>query len=294
MASSNKHNQQPQNQENQTPERLWYPEKPAWLDRDPGLLKLEVGAQGSAGFNRFDLYYAGVTIVTVDAPEELEARGSNGFGPYSSFDDTSAYSEVEIREHLARRGHETPAGAGYHHEAIEADGRRLGFEDNTFSDVLFCNVVGDPSIRDRDVEALINEAFRVGQRLIIKEEFTPFIAEERLENSNLKEAGFDLVPYFIPDDGVFPNQSVVMMKVDKENSTPFRIMTREEQKSAEWQAMIERNEQARRERKAARRRARAERKYNRRLNRSKGWMGRMGLVKPPVKPEHHDGPTENN
>jgi hypothetical protein len=298
MATSHSHSHDepaPQH-ETASPERLWYPEKPEWLDRDPVYLKLEIGAQGSDGFNRYDLYYQGATIVTVDAPQDLDARGNNGFGErgVSTFDETeSQYSEKLIRRYLERDGKVVPPGKGYHHESIEADGRHLGFEDGTFSDVLFCNIMGDPSIADADVEALVNEALRVGQRLIIKEEFTPFVCKERLDNSNLEEAGLDVYPYFIPDDGLFKNESIILFRQDKNNTTPFKIMTRDEQRNADWKRMIEENERLRAERKTARREKRAERKYERRTRWSKGWMGKMNLVKPPARPEHIREPEED-
>jgi len=166
----------------------------------------------------------------------------------------------------------------YVHDSVIGDGRDLEFfGERKFSKVLMCNLACDPGISQEDFTKLLNESLRVltdNGQLLLSEELTRFIAEERFEKTNFAEAGVKLEradlreraavhhgPLFIPT-------IYKLTKTEKWGEVPLRCY-----EDIDWAYYQLRKETA--ERKAAREENKQARKRARKDKLAKSVVGRM-------------------
>lgn len=124
---------------------------------------------------------------------------------------------------------DTPESSTYRVVKLYADGQDLSFfEGDTFGTVVMQDVLSDPSIPERTLEALVTEALRVGGELSLRNPSTSYIAADRLRYANLEEAGIDFS--YVPTDGTtneinwdYAGQRVDLKKNDQFGEVPLSI-----------------------------------------------------------------------
>jgi len=206
----------------QVPEVLL--KNPEAMQKPKELLKLEIGAATSAGFDEYSLAYNGSTVVTVNAPYSLD-RGDTLL-LNDTHAESSAYSLVgnqrlakNLQEKIERRGEgEHP----YVFIPIVGDGRQMDyFEDGTFSEVMLHNVISDPSIDAESATRLIIEALRVGDEVRLSEDMTAFATQWRLDHANLEEAGIVRTTVQVLDEKFGDTSEEVLMKAENFRQVPL-------------------------------------------------------------------------
>ncbi|HEU0266180.1 MAG TPA: class I SAM-dependent methyltransferase [Candidatus Saccharimonadaceae bacterium] len=160
--------------------------------------RLEIGhASVAAAVPGYDPRYfeAGTTVVTVDP---FRDEFSKTMGNNTPHDDVSLHDGYS-RESMVHRFRKAIVAhpdrvilPWYTHAPIRADGRKLPFSDDSFNEVLFTNVVSDPGIPEENIARMLSEALRVAGRVIVAQDNTADVAEERLDASNLAAQGLDV------------------------------------------------------------------------------------------------------
>lgn len=153
--------------------------------RSPEQSHLEIGTGGiRAGYDP-RRFADGDLVVTVDLIRGVGA--SAGHHRLYNIDQVYDQRNTEIK---------SDAIPNYIHDSVIGDGRDLSFfGERKFSEVLMCNLACDPGISRDDLTKLLNESLSVltdDGKLLLSEDLTSDIAEERLDKTNFDEAGVKL------------------------------------------------------------------------------------------------------
>lgn len=159
--------------------------------------RLEVGHASYVAIPGYDPRYfdEGTVITTVDPyRDKLGLTMGNNTPPHET-DVRLGYSrEAMEKKHkvMLERYPDIRILPEYTHLPVRGDGRELPFADQSFDETLLHNVVSDPGIPEKNLSLMLSEALRVADRVIISQDNTPGVAEERLEASNLSAQGLNV------------------------------------------------------------------------------------------------------